>query len=655
MSESTVSPSTPENPASAEPATTHRFEAEVDSVLRLVIESLYSNREIFLRELDSNASDALDKLRFRALTESGLLPEGTTLRVRLEADEAAGTLTISDNGVGMSREELVSHLGTIARSGTRELAKQAEAAGKKGDLTLIGQFGVGFYSAFLVADRVEVVSRAAGREDAWRWESEARGSFTLAPAARETQGTSVVLHLKADAKSEYLKGWQLQQLVQRYSDYLQYPIELREERKPQTDSDGDGEADAPAEITYRALNRGAPLWQRPQSEVTPEQLDELYRHLAHDFEKPLCHKHFKAEGTTEFTGLIFIPSRAPFDLFDPDAEKGLRLYVKRVFVLEDADAVLPRWLRFVRGVVDSEDLPLNVSRELLQDSRIVRTIRKQVIKQTLDALDQLARDRADDFAKFTRTFGAVLKEGLHFEPEHAARLAKLVRYESTAVEGLTSLADAKSRLKEGQKALYYALGTDRRALLASPHLEGLRARGYEVLLMTDSVDHWAVAGLREFEGTPLVSVSAADLSLEGEAAAPEAKAKVEEDTRALREHILAQLAEHVSEVRPSDRLTDSPVCLVVPEGGLSPQLERLIRASRDGAAMPATKRVLELNPTHPVITALSVKIAAGDTGPAVSQAIQLLFAQALIAEGSPVHDPAVFSQSLNAALASFIQ
>jgi molecular chaperone HtpG len=646
MSETVSVSATPEQPD----ATTHRFEAEVDSVLRLVIESLYSNREIFLRELVSNATDALDKLRFRALTESGLLPEGTTLRVRLEPDETAGTLTISDNGVGMSRDELVSHLGTIARSGTREIAKQAEAAGKKGDLSLIGQFGVGFYSAFLAADRVTVVSRAAGSDEAWQWESEARGSFTLAPATRDTQGTSVVLHLKADAKDEYLKGWQLQQLVQRYSDYLQYPIELREERP----STAEGEGDAPAEVTYRALNRGAPLWQRAQSEVTPEQLDELYRHLAHDFEKPLCHRHFKAEGATEFTGLIFIPSRAPFDLFDPDAEKGLRLYVKRVFVLEDADAVLPRWLRFVRGVVDSEDLPLNVSRELLQDSRIVRTIRKQVIKQTLDALDQLARDRADDFAKFTRTFGAVLKEGLHFEPEHAARLAKLVRYESTAVEGLTSLADAKSRLKEGQKALYYALGTDRRALLASPHLEGLRARGYEVLLMTDPVDHWAVAGLREFEGTPLVSVSAADLSLEGETTAPEAKAKAEEDTRALREHILAQLADHLSEVRPSDRLTDSPVCLVVPDGGLSPQLERLIRASRDGAAMPATKRVLELNPTHPVITALSAKIAAGDTGPAVSQAIQLLFAQALIAEGSPVHDPAVFSQALNAALATFI-
>ncbi|MFN7696931.1 MAG: molecular chaperone HtpG [Deltaproteobacteria bacterium] len=607
----------------------HRFEAEVDAVLRLVINSLYSNKEIFLRELVSNASDALDKLRFRALTEEGLVPEGSTLGIRLEPDAAQKTLTIADNGVGMTKEELQRNLGTIAKSGTREFLAKLEAA-QRSDVSQIGQFGVGFYSSFLVADRVEVVSRAAGTRDAWKWTSEGQGAFRLEPASRVEQGTSITLHLK-DAHLDYLRSWELERLVREYSDYLTWPIELRKERE---------KADEPL---YERVNKGTALWQRSPRDVTKEQYEELYKHLSHDWQPPLAHKHFKIEGTTEFSGIVFVPSRAPFDLFSPDSKHGLRLHVKRVFVLEDADAVLPKWLRFVRGVVDSEDLPLNVSRELLQDSRLTKTIRQQVVKAVLDLLTELATERPDDYALFWKTFGPVLKEGLHFEPDQAKKLLPLLRYETSTGEAPSNLLDVKARMKEGQKELYYALGESRAQLLGSPHIEGLRKRGIEVVLMTDAVDGWAVQGLTEVDGVKLVDATKASADVVAGEVDAGKKESDESKTKALRDRMRARLQDHVSEVRVSSRLTSSPACLVLPEGGLPPHLERLLRSTQPEAARQ--KRILEINPDHALITGLAALLEARADDGRLDRYVDLVHAQALLAEGSPPENPAELAKS----------
>lgn len=614
------------------PQTTHRFEAEVDQVLRLVIRSLYSNKEIFLRELLSNASDALDKLRFRALTEPSLLP-GEELRIRIDADAAEKTLTIWDDGIGMSKDELAANLGTIAKSGTRELLERVKASGQaSADLALIGQFGVGFYSSFLVAERVEVISRAAGSDDAWRWSSDAQGTFTLEPAKRDVCGTSIVLHLGPD-HLDFLRTWKLEELVRKWSDYLQWPIELRLERE---------KADESAPLEWRRVNRGSPVWQRPASEVTAEQYEELYRHLSHDWEKPLAWRHFKIEGTQEFAGLLYIPRRAPFDLFSPEPKHGVRLHVKRVFVMEDCDEVLPRWLRFVRGVVDSEDLPLNVSREILQDSRITQVMRKQVVKQALDAISELAEKKPEDYALFWKTFGAVLKEGLHYEPDQAERLSKLLRYASSAGE-MVSLTEYKGRMKEGQKAIYYALGESRKQIESSPHIEGLTKRGYEVLFMIDPVDQFAVQSLREFDGVPLQSASAAELDL-GPSASSEGSEEAKGDLGELRSRMRSRLQEQVSEVRASARLIDSPACLVIPENGLPPHLERILRASQQG--IPTQKRILELNPDHPLICALVQLVDKRSDRPEIDEWIDMLYEAALVAEGSPIDDPGRFTKRM---------
>ncbi|HVW29899.1 MAG TPA: molecular chaperone HtpG [Polyangiaceae bacterium] len=610
--------------------TTHRFQAEVTKVLSLVIHSLYSNPEVFLRELVSNASDALDKLRFRAVTEPALLPAGERLAVQLIPDPKERTLTISDNGVGMNAEALARELGTVAHSGTRAfLDKVAEA--KKGDVSLIGQFGVGFYSAYLVADRVEVVSRAAGEEQAHRWTSDGAETFTIEPAERKTQGTSVILHLK---DADYLDAFKLRQLVRRYSDFLDYPIELvtRDENK---------------EDKVEVLNQGKALWQRRPSDVTEEQYTDLYKHITHDFEAPLAHKHFQVEGTQLFTGLLFVPKRPPFDLFTPDVKHGLRLYVKRVLIMEKCEELLPRWLRFVRGVVDSEDLPLNVSRELLQDSSIVRVIKKQVVKQVLEMLDDVAKDAAK-YAEFWKSFGNVLKEGLHFEPDQKARLAPLLRYESSKGDGLVSLAEYKARMVPEQEAIYYVLAESRALAEKSPHTEALRKRGYEVLYMTDAVDSFAVDGLDEFDGTKLVSASGAELKLTESEEEQKKAAEANTVLKDLAEHVRRKLQDHVSEVRVSHRLTDSPVCLVVPEGGLSPYIERVLRATRQ--EVPRTKRILELNPTHPLVKNLERMYEKEPESEKLGEWIELLFEQALLAEGSPVEDPTRFAARLTSLL-----
>ncbi|MCB9597152.1 MAG: molecular chaperone HtpG [Sandaracinaceae bacterium] len=613
--------------------TTHKFEAEVEQVLRLVIESLYSNREVFLRELVSNAADALDKLRFAAVTDPSLIPSGAALGVRLIPDREANTLTISDNGIGMSREELVDHLGTIARSGTRELAKKLAEAKETGDLSLIGQFGVGFYSSYLVADRVEVVSRKAGTEEAHRWISEAKESFSVEPAERDEHGTSVILHLGEEHRG-FLDPVRLRELIARYSDYLAWPVELKTTKK-----DGDDYVDA-----FEKINQSSALWQRPRGEIQDDKAEELYHHLTSDYAKPLGWRHFRIEGTQLFSGMIFVPSHAPFALWSPETQHGVRLYVKRVFIMDDAAELLPNWLRFVRGVVDSEDLPLNVSRELLQDSRVVTVIRKQLVKQALDLLGELAKERPDDYLTFWTAFGGVLKEGLHSEPERADELAPLLRFHSSEVEGVTSLAEAKERMKEGQPALYYVLGESLAQARQSPHIEGLRKKGYEVLFLVDPVDPFAIEALTKFDGTPLESASDAQ---PGETHAP-----ADEDREAalssLKNRFRTRLQDDVSEVRVSARLVDSPVCLVVPPGGLQPHIERLLRATQKD--MPKQKRILEINPSHPVIENLRALLEGAKAVERVDEWIELLHDQAKIAEGSPLDDPGAYNRRVTALL-----
>jgi molecular chaperone HtpG len=626
-------------------ATTHSFKAEVSQVLHLVVNSLYSHKEVFLRELVSNASDALDKRRFEAVTHAELA-SSTELKIQISASPGASTLTISDNGIGMNATELEQNLGTIARSGTREFLNKVQKAREASDqgLQLIGQFGVGFYSAYLVADRVDVITRRAGEETAYHWSSDAQESFTIEPAERPEAGTTLILQIKEDQK-EFLSPNRLRELVRRYSDYIGHPIEIEVPAKAAK------EGETPADSTFERINQASALWQRPPSEVSEEQCTEFYRHLTHDFEAPLGHRHFKVEGTQLFAGLVFLPKRAPMDLYDPAAKHGIRLHVRRVFVMDDCAELLPNFLRFVRGVVDSEDLPLNVSREILQDSKLVRVIRKQVVNHSLSMIEDLASKDAQVFAKFWSDFGAVVKEGLHFESEHRERIAKIVRYESSTQPGLTTLGEYVSRMKDGQKAIYYATGTSRALLDSSPHLEGLKKRGYEVLFMTDGVDPFAVTSLGEFEGKSLVSAMDENLELGDEDLSDEERATEAEQKKQaepLVERFKSVLASKVGEVRLSTRLTDSPVCLVVPDGGMAPHIERLMMARQMG--IPAQKRILELNPAHPLIQNLERR---GQEEPqSVAAWIELLYDQALIAEGSPLENPAAFAQRLTSLLTS---
>ena len=617
----------------------YAFEAEVNQVLGLVINSLYSNKEIFVRELISNASDAIDKARFRALAEKELLGADTEFHIRLEPDAEAGTLAISDNGIGMSREELIENLGTIAHSGSRafldSLKAAAEAKQDGGeDVSLIGQFGVGFYSAFLVADEVEVITRAAGSDEAWRWVSRAEQGYTIEPAERAERGTTILLHLKEELRDDYLGGWKLRQLVSRYADYVSHPIELPAERE---------EGDESSDQAWTQVNEASALWRRSTSEITDEQYNEFYKHLTHDWQEPLARTHFRIEGTQQFTGLLFVPGQPPFDMFSNEGRAGgVRLYVKRVFIMEDCKELLPQWLRFVRGVIDSDDLPLNVSRETLQDSRAVRVIERQVVKKTLALLEDIARDQPEDYARLWEMFGRVLKEGLHFAPEHADKLAPLMRYQSShSGEERTGLTDYVERMPDDQPAIYYALGPSTKLLENSPHLEGLKKRGWEVLYMTDGVDEWAVHGLREFDGKPLISALSEELDL-GEEEQDEAQSEERKEAmRPLTERIQSVLDTRVREVRVSTRLEDSPACLVIPQGGLHAHIERMLRANDQD--VPATKRILEINPTHSLIKRLR-SMSEGEGEGRLSEWIEMLYDQALISEGSPVEDPARFAR-----------
>ncbi len=642
---------------------TLRFQAEVSQVLDLVVNSLYSNREIFIRELISNAADALDKLRFESISKPELLPQDYEAKIRLIPDAEAGTLTIWDNGIGMSDSELAKELGTVAHSGSKEFLTKLQEAKEAGDLQLIGQFGVGFYSSYLVASEVEVISRAAGSDEAFRWRSDGKQTFTVSAAERDEVGTSVILHV-ADEHKDYVSEWRLRNLVRRYSDFINHTIELQTTKKT-------GEDDK-TETAFEVVNQASALWRRQPKEIEDKQYEEFYKHLTHDFEKPFARTHFTVEGTQMFTGLLFLPKRAPFDLFTPDSRHGVRLYVRRVFIMDDCEELLPQWLRFVKGVVDSDDLPLNVSRELLQDSTTVRTIRKQIIRRVLEVLAKKAEDEPDGYLEFWRAFGAVIKEGLHFEPEHKDKIANLLRYETTAEDGLTSLSDYVKRMPEGQKPIYYALGASRDILANSPHLEGLKARGYEVLLMTDAVDAWAVEGLAEFDAKPLANAMQEDLEVDGEEedkdkgedkgedkdedkdkGRAEAKSEKAKELEPLIQLCKEVLSEHVSEVRVSERLTDSPACLVIPKGGLPSHIERVLRATQKG--MPQSKRILELNPNHAIVERLRQVQQEDPKGDRLKQWIELLYDQALLVEGSPLHDPVRFAKRMTELLQLAVQ
>ena len=605
----------------------HAFQAEVAQVLHLVIHSLYSHKEIFLRELVSNASDALDKLRFRALTEPALMAGDVPLEIRIVADKAAGTLTIEDTGIGMTHEELVQDLGTIARSGSRALLEQLKAKGDGKGLSLIGQFGVGFYSSYLVADRVDVVSRAAGRDDAWRWRSDGKDTFFVDTDVRPIRGTSITLHL-SDEHKEFLEDYRLKELVRRYSDYVSYPVKVGEE----------------------TVNKASALWQRPKAEITDDEYKEFYTHLTHAVD-PVGWTHFRIEGVQEFVGLLFVPREAPFDVDVGTEHRGVRLFVRRVFIMDDCEELLPQWLRFVRGVVDSNDLPLNVSRETLQDSATVRSIRKQLTKKALDLLESVAKDRSDDYAKVWEAFGVILKEGLASDFEYKDRLAGLARYRTTGGDGLTSLAEYVARMKPEQPAIYYVLGESIQAASTSPHLEALKRHGYEVLVMNDPIDEWATESLREYDKKPLVSAMRADLQL---GAGEEQKKEREEQARTLApvlDRMKKVLDARVAEVKLSDRLTESACCLVRGDGPHA-FVERLLRER--GRAVPKGRRILEVNGGHPLVRQLEQLVEKDPSAPRIDALVEVLYGQALLTEGTPLEDPNRFAQSLTQLLANTV-
>ncbi len=612
------------------------FQAEVKQLLHLMIHSLYSNKEIFLRELVSNASDACDKLRFEAIDQPELLEGNGELAITVSYDKAARTITISDNGIGLSRDEAVANLGTIARSGTREFFSQL-TGDKQKDAQLIGQFGVGFYSSFIVADKVTVVSRRAGATDAIQWESDGQGEFTIGAAEKATRGTDVTLHLRAD-EDELLNGWKLREILRRYSDHISLPIRMAKEEWDQEK----GEQVKTDEL--ETVNQANALWARSKSDVTEEQYREFYKTVSHDYDDPLAWTHNRVEGRSEYTQLLYVPKHAPMDMWDRDGRHGVKLYVKRVFIMDDADQLLPSYLRFVRGVIDSADLPLNVSREILQESRDVRAIREGSAKRILSLLEDMAENKPEDYATFWSEFGQVLKEGAGED----SGIAKLMRFASTQTGDqaqTVSFADYVSRMKEGQDKIYYVTADTFAAASNSPHLEIFRKKGIEVLLLSDRVDEWMLSYLREFDGKSLVSVAKGGLDLAELADEEEKKhqAEVAEDFKPLVERLQKTLEEQVKEVRVTLRLVDSPACVVVGQNELSPHLLRMLKAA--GQEAPNVKPVLEINPEHPLLA----RIRAAEDGE-FDQWARLLLDQALLAEGAQIADPAAFVKRLNALL-----
>lgn len=618
------------------------FQAEVQQLLHLVTHALYSNREIFLRELISNASDACDKLRFEALADASLHEGGAPLAIRIAFDKDARTLTVSDNGIGMTEEEAVSHLGTIAKSGTKEF--MAKLSGdQKQDAQLIGQFGVGFYSGFIVADRITVETRRAGRAatDGVRWSSEGAGSFEVEAIERAERGTDVILHLREDA-AEYLDRWRLAGIVSKYSDHIALPIQMRKQRWDAEKSEH------VLEDEWETVNTASALWSRPKNEITEEQYHGFYKAIAHDAEAPLAYSHNRVEGRSEYTQLLFVPSKAPFDLWNRDRAAGVKLYVRRVFIMDDAQALLPAYMRFVRGVIDSNDLPLNVSRELLQESRDVKAIREGSTKRVLSMLEDLAEHHAERYAGFWREFGAVLKEGLGEDFANRERLARLLRFASTRHDEGVSLADYVARMKEGQKAIYVLTAESAAGAKASPQLEVFRRKDIEVLLLTDRVDEWMLSFLTEFDGKEIRSVAKGAVDL-GELQDAEEKRRAEQAGEALKpliERLKAALADKAKDVRVSSRLVESAACLVAEEGEMSGHLARLLKQAGQlqGGDEQRIRPVLEINPEHALVKRLGSDEAHFD------DLAHVLFDQAVLAEGGQLDDAAGYVRRVSGLL-----
>ncbi|MCV2368566.1 molecular chaperone HtpG [Roseateles oligotrophus] len=621
---------------------THAFQAEVKQILHLVTHSLYSNKEIFLRELVSNASDACDKLRFEALDNAALFEDTPNLEVRVSFDEAARTVTISDNGIGMSEEEAISHLGTIAKSGTREFMAKLEGDQKK-DANLIGQFGVGFYSGFIVADRITVETRRAGvaADAAVRWTSEGTGDYEVETISKPGRGTDVILHLR-EGEEEFLKTWRLKSVISKYSDHISLPILMRKE-------EWDPEKSTQVlKDEWEPVNKASALWSRSKSEVTQEQYDEFYKQISYDTEAPLAHTHNRVEGRSEYTQLLYIPKKAPFDLWNRDKRGGVKLYVKRVFIMDDAEALMPVYLRFVKGVIDSADLPLNVSRELLQESRDVKAIREGSTKRVLSMLETLAdsEDAAERsrYADFWKDFGSVLKEGIGEDHANQERLAKLLRFASTHADEGVSLADYLKRAKDDQEAIYYITADSLSAAKNSPQLEIFRKKGIEVLLLVDRVDEWMLSHLYEFEGKALQSVAKGSIDL-GKLQDEDEKRRAEEVAetfKPLLDRLKETLKARAKDVRVSTRLVDSPACIVVEEGDMSGHLARLLKQA--GQAAPSSLPTLEINAEHALVKKLSNSEAQFD------DLANVIFDQAVLAEGGHLEDPAAYVRRVNAML-----
>lgn len=606
------------------------FQAEVRQLLNLMIHSLYSNKEIFLRELISNASDAADKLRFEALANQELYEGQSDLKIRVSFDKDARTITVSDNGIGMSREEVIENIGTIAKSGTREFFESLTGDQAR-DAHLIGQFGVGFYSSFIVADNVTVTTRRAGLHpgEGVRWSSTGEGEYTIEMIEKTHRGTEVTLHLRPE-EDEFLSAYRLQAIIRKYSDHIALPIVMKAQDKDEDET----------------INQASALWARPKNEISKEQYEEFYKHVGHDFEPPLAYVHSVVEGKQEYTLLLYIPANAPFDLWDRDSRHGVKLYVRRVFIMENAEQLMPRYLRFVRGVIDSNDLPLNVSRELLQRNRDVEAIRAGAVKKVLGLLEDLAENQKETYTKFWKEFGLVLKEGVGEDFANRERIAKLLRFASThqdTDEQSVSLADYVARMKEGQNKIYYITAESFTAAKNSPHLELLRNKGVEVLLLYDRVDEWLVASLPQFDGKDLQSAAKGELDLSGLADEQDKKEQQEKAAqyKEITEKIKAVLGDRVKEVRISQRLTTSPACLIADQGELSANLERMLKAA--GQPIPNSKPILEINPNHPLLH----KIKTQESEDRFNDWAHLLFDQSVLSEGGQLENPAEFVQRLN--------
>ena len=618
------------------------FQAEAKQLLKLMIHSLYSNKEIFLRELISNASDAADKLRFEALTDAALYESDSDLRIRVSYDTNERTISISDNGIGMSRQEVIDHIGTIAKSGTREFFNSLTGDQIK-DAHLIGQFGVGFYSAFIIADKVTLITRRAGltAEHGVRWESGGEGDYTLETVEKSTRGTEIILHLRKE-EDEFLNGMRIRNIIRKYSDHITLPIVMKKEEWSQEENknkilDED-----------ETINQANALWARPKNEITAEQYNEFYKHVAHDFEPPLAYVHARVEGKQDYTQLLYIPARAPFDLFDRERRHGIKLYVQRVFIMDDAEKLLPNYLRFVRGVVDSNNLPLNVSREILQESKDIDSIRAGVVKKVLGLIEDLSKQEDDEgkekYKTFYREFGQVIKEGVGEDFSNRERIAKLLRFVTTSSdsdEPVVSLETYLQRMKEGQEKIYYVTADNLKAAKNSPHLEVFRKKGIEVLLLSDRVDEWLVSSLTEFEGKPLQSVAKGGLDLGNleDAAEKEEREKETNTFQELTEKMKETLSEQVKDVRVTFRLTESPACLVADTYDMGGNLERLLKSA--GQKIQHTKPILEINPHHPMVQRLNTEAENFEDWS------QILFDQALLAEGGQLEDPAAFVKRLN--------